>query len=133
MRDSRVGTFAVAGAGCVLLVKYGTLLTLLDSKDTGDGTVWPDLLLFHVAARWTITLLLTAFPNGRGRASERLSPPPAGPSRHGVGFAAGTGGQAGIVTLAGASLLTLLLGLALRNKDFAGDAPTAQHPTPNRH
>ena len=65
MRDSRMGAFAVAGAGCVLLVKYGTLVTLLSSKDAGGGTVWPELLLFPVVARWTITLLLTAFPYGR--------------------------------------------------------------------
>lgn len=87
MHDSRVGAFAVAGAGCVLLVKYGTLVTLLDSKDTGAGAVWPELLLFPVAARWTVTLLSPHFLTDGSRASERLSPPPSGPSRHGVGFA----------------------------------------------
>ena len=37
MRDSRVGAFAVAGAGCVLLVKYGALATLLGSGGAAAG------------------------------------------------------------------------------------------------
>ena len=123
MRDSRVGAFAVAGAGCVLLLKYGALVTLLDGKDAGIAgiaAVWPALLLFPVAARWTMTLLLTAFPYGR-RQGIGASFAAAGRPWLATGwafltavlFAAATAGIAGIVILAGVSLLALLLGLAL--------------------
>ena len=114
MRDSRVGAFAVAGAGCALLVKYGALASLLDNE---LHAVWPLLLLFPTLSRWTMTLLLTAFPYGR---------------RQGIGtaFASGgrpwlptllalltalsvaiaVGGPGGVAILAGASALALLFG-----------------------
>ena len=60
MRDSCVGSFGVAGCGCVLLVKYTALLTMMLS-----GWLMPALLLFPMLSRWTMTLLLTAFPYGR--------------------------------------------------------------------
>ena len=59
MRDSSVGAFAVAGAVCILLLKYGALLSLL-SLD-GDGRRW-SLLLFPTLSRWSMVLLLGAFP-----------------------------------------------------------------------
>ena len=123
MRDSRVGAFAVAGAGCVLLLKYGALATLLDGKDAGIAAVWPALLLFPVAARWTMTLLLTAFPYGR-RQGIGASFAAAGRPWLATGwalltavvFAAATAGIAGITILVGVSLLALLLGLALSRR-----------------
>ena len=60
MRDSRVGSFAVAGAFCVLLVKFAALSTL-----TLSGWLIAALLVFPVISRWSMTLLLTAFPYGR--------------------------------------------------------------------
>ena len=60
MRDSRVGSFAVAGAFCVLLVKFAALSTL-----TLSGWLIAALLVFPVVSRWSMTLLLTAFPYGR--------------------------------------------------------------------
>lgn len=112
MRDSRVGAFAVAGAGCVLLVKYGALATLLGSGGAAGG-----MLLFPTVSRWAMTLLLTVFPYGR---------------RQGIGaaFASGVrpwwatgwalltaaavsvvaGGLAGVGILAGASALAWLFG-----------------------
>ncbi len=60
MRDSRVGSFAVAGCLCILLVKFAAL-------DSVRLTGWEigALLLFPIVSRWTMTLLLTAFPYGR--------------------------------------------------------------------
>ena len=60
MRDSRVGSFAVAGCISVLLVKFSALLSLL-TMVSGLGA----LLLFPMVSRWTMTLLLTVFPYGR--------------------------------------------------------------------
>ncbi len=59
MKDSHVGAFAVAGAAGLLLVKYGALLSLLSLE--AEGKVWA-LLLFPALSRWTMTLLLAAFP-----------------------------------------------------------------------
>ena len=61
MRDSRVGSFAVAGAACVLLVKVGAISSQLLWSSAGLSA----LLLFPMVSRWTMTLLLTVFPYGR--------------------------------------------------------------------
>ena len=61
MRDSRVGSFAVAGGVCVLLVKFGALSTGLLWSSAGLSA----LLFFPMVSRWTMTLLLTVFPYGR--------------------------------------------------------------------
>ena len=61
MRDSRVGSFAVAGAACVVLVKCGALSSQLLWSSAGLSA----LLLFPMISRWTMTLLLTVFPYGR--------------------------------------------------------------------
>ena len=60
MRDSRVGSFGVAGGFCVLLVKFAAVSTLMFS-----GWMLPALLLFPMVSRWTMTMLLTVFPYGR--------------------------------------------------------------------
>ena len=112
MRDSRVGSFAVAGCVSVLLVKFSALVSLLMISPGLEA-----LLLFPVVSRWAMTLLLTVFPYGR---------------QHGIGsaFFAGrrpwlaTGfalltvaaaawfwmGPVGIVVLVLVSLASLLLG-----------------------
>ena len=114
MRDSRVGSFAVAGGACVLLIKVGALSAPLLWSGAGLGA----LLLFPVVARWTMTLLLTVFPYGR---------------RQGIGQAFAAGGRpwlatalalltaaaiawallgiAGLIVLLAASILALLLGV----------------------
>ena len=61
MRDSRVGSFAVAGGVCVLLVKFGALSSGLLWSSAGLSA----LLFFPMVSRWTMTLLLTVFPYGR--------------------------------------------------------------------
>lgn len=114
MRDSRVGAFAVAGAGCALLVKYGALAALLDN---GIGTVGPLLLLFPTVSRWTMTLLLTAFPYGR---RQGIGTAFAGGGRPwlatllalltALAVSAMAGGPGGVGILAGASALALLFG-----------------------
>ena len=60
MRDSRVGSFAVAGCFCVLLVKFAAVSSL-----TLTGAIAASLLVYPVISRWSMTLLLTAFPYGR--------------------------------------------------------------------
>ncbi len=113
MRDSRVGSFAVAGGACVLLVKCGAISS--DLLLSSDGL--SALLLFPMVSRWTMTLLLTVFPYGR---------------QEGIGSAFASGerpwlatawalltvaaaawlllGASGLVVLAAASGLALLLG-----------------------
>ncbi len=61
MRDSRVGSFAVAGGACVLLVKCGAISSDLLISSAGLSA----LLLSPMVSRWTMTLLLTVFPYGR--------------------------------------------------------------------
>ena len=60
MRDSRVGSFAVAGCCCVLLIKFSALSSLVLTQAVAVA-----LLSFPVISRWSMTLLLTAFPYGR--------------------------------------------------------------------
>ena len=113
MRDSRVGSFAVAGGACVLLIKCGAISS--DLLLSSDGL--SALLLFPMVSRWTMTLLLTVFPYGR---------------QEGIGSAFASGerpwlatawalltvaaaawlllGASGLVVLAAASGLALLLG-----------------------
>ena len=112
MRDSRVGSFAVAGCVSVLLVKYSALLSLLTMVPGLGG-----LLFFPVVARWAMTLLLTVFPYGRpqGIGSAFAS---SGRPWLATGFALLTVaavawfllGLAGIVTLVVVSVVSLLLG-----------------------
>jgi adenosylcobinamide-GDP ribazoletransferase len=96
MRDSRVGSFAVAGCVSVLLVKYSALLSLLTMVPGLSG-----LLFFPIVSRWAMTLLLTVFPYGR---------------QQGIGSAFATHGRPWLAT--GFALLTVaavawfLLGLA---------------------
>ena len=60
MRDSRVGSFAVAGCFCVLLIKFAALASLVLTP-----AVAVVLLSFPVISRWSMALLLTAYPYGR--------------------------------------------------------------------
>ena len=62
MRDSRVGSFAVAGCISVLLVKFSALLSLLTVLSASGLSA---VLLFPMVSRWSMTLLLTVFPYGR--------------------------------------------------------------------
>ena len=112
MRDSRVGSFAVAGCLCVLLVKFAAL-------DSVRLTGWEfvALLLFPMVSRWTMTLLLTVFPYGRqqgiGSAFAQGNRPwlPTGLGLLSVAAAAWLLlGPAGVAVLIVVSLLALLLG-----------------------
>lgn len=60
MRDSRVGSFAVAGCFCVLLIKFAALSSLVMTQAVAIA-----LLTFPVISRWSMALLLTAYPYGR--------------------------------------------------------------------
>ena len=64
MRDSRVGAFAVAGAGSIILLKYGVLVSLLSLP--GPAKEWA-LALFPMASRWAMVVALAAFPYARSQ------------------------------------------------------------------
>ena len=85
MRDSRVGSFAVAGCVSVMLVKFAALASLLTITTGLSG-----LLFFPMVSRWCMTLLLTAFPYGR---------------RQGIGSAFASSGRPWLAT--GFALLTV--------------------------
>ena len=66
MRDSRVGAFAVAGAGAVLLLKYGALVSLLSLAPPGiTGGKEMALLLFPMVSRWTMLSTTDLINGGR--------------------------------------------------------------------
>ena len=116
MRDTHVGAFAVVGVGGLLILKYGALVSLLSLE--APGREWA-LLLFPCLSRWTMTLLLAAFPysrnRGLGRAFHRGDArlPTAIAGVIVVAAAVGLGGIGGAVMLVGVSLLALLLGLGV--------------------
>ena len=101
MRDSRVGAFGVAGGVTVLLLKYGALTALLGLP--GPGKEWA-LLLFPALSRWTMVVLLGAFPYVR---SQGLGSP-----FHGSGIKLATT-MAGLTALAASFLLGGFAGLGL--------------------
>ena len=101
MRDSRVGAFGVIGAVAVLLLKYGALVSLLMLPQPGKE--WA-LFLFPTLSRWTMVVLLGAFPYVR---TQGLGSP-----FHGTGIKIATT-IAGISALAASVLLGGFAGLGL--------------------
>ena len=101
MRDSRVGAFGVIGAIAVLLLKYGALVSLLMLPQPGKE--WA-LFLFPTLSRWTMVVLLGAFPYVR---TQGLGSP-----FHGTGIKIATT-IAGISALAASVLLGGFSGLGL--------------------
>ena len=59
MRDSRVGSFGVLGALCILLLKFALLASILPSSQP------PALLLALPLARWSMVLALHVYPPAR--------------------------------------------------------------------
>jgi adenosylcobinamide-GDP ribazoletransferase len=59
MRDSRVGSFAVAGGWCLLSVKLVTLQSL------PENLIMPALLLSPMLGRWALVIAVVLFPYGR--------------------------------------------------------------------
>ena len=101
MRDSRVGAFGVIGAVAVLLLKYGALVSLLMLPQPGKELA---LFLFPTLSRWTMVVLLGAFPYVR---TQGLGSP-----FHGTGIKIATT-IAGISALAASVLLGGFAGLGL--------------------
>ena len=113
MRDSSVGAFGVAGAGCVLLLKYAAILSILSANLPGKEAA---LLVFPVVSRYAMVLQLMVFPYVRA--------PGLGSPFHGydarlpsaaaavmAALAAGVlGGLGGILILAAICLFALALG-----------------------
>jgi adenosylcobinamide-GDP ribazoletransferase len=89
MRDSRVGSFGVIGAVCLLILKYAGLVVL-------EGPMrLAVLVLMPVLARWTMVFALAAFPYARAAGK--------GTAFHGHGLR----------PLAGATLVAILLAVGL--------------------
>lgn len=101
MRDSRVGAFGVVGGVTVVLLKYGALVSLLTLPEPGKE--WA-LLLFPALSRWTMVVLLGAFPYVR---TQGLGSP-----FHGTGIKIATT-VAGLSALAASVLLGGFAGLGL--------------------
>ncbi len=59
MRDSRVGSFGVLGAACILLLKFACLTSLSERQ------LWLAFLIIMPTARWCMVLALYLFPNAR--------------------------------------------------------------------
>jgi adenosylcobinamide-GDP ribazoletransferase len=59
MRDSRVGSFGVLGAVCLLLLKFALFVSL------GVSLLVPALLIVPAAARWAMILTARMFPCAR--------------------------------------------------------------------
>lgn len=59
MRDSRVGSFGVLGALCVLLLKFALFASL------GVSLLIPALLIVPAVARWAMILVARIFPSAR--------------------------------------------------------------------
>ena len=116
MRDSHVGAFAVLGASCLLLLKYGALVALL-SQDVLEPA-WA-LVLYPVLSRWAMVLQLGAFPYTRSsglgsllhQGGGRIPTVLAGVTA--VLVSAAAGGIGGGILLAGSSLLAWLLGAGM--------------------
>lgn len=64
MRDARVGAFAVAGGGLLILLKFSALQAL-----PSPGVA---LILVPILGRWTISLLVVRFPYGRQEGMGRV-------------------------------------------------------------
>ena len=127
MKDSRVGAFGVAGGVVVLLLKYAAFVTLLTIPE--PGKVWA-LLLFPAISRWTMVVLLGAFPYVR---THGLGSP-----FHGRGIKVSTviagisilstaillGGFAGLGLLIGAMVMAWIRGLGMAKSlgGLTGDA-----------
>ena len=118
MRDSKVGAFGIAGAGCLLLLKYGALVSLLTLPEPGRQV---SLLLFPMLSRWSMVLALGAFPYVR---SEGLgSPFHQGGARSAAVVAAATAVGSAIIlgAFGGAGMLVAVSALAwLTGRYMAG-------------
>ncbi len=116
MRDSNVGAFGVAGGVTVLLLKYGALVALLSLPEPGKE--WA-LLLFPALSRWSMVVLLGAFPYVRTQGlgspfhggSIKVATTVAGVSALAASFL--LGGFAGLGLFFGAVALAWMMGWAM--------------------
>ncbi len=116
MRDSQVGAFGIAGAAALLLLKYGALVSLLTLPEPGKE--W-SLLLFPMLSRWSMVIVLGAFPYVRSQ--DLGSPFHQGGARWPTVMAAATavlaaillGGVGGAGVLVWVSVLAWLLGWSM--------------------
>ncbi len=116
MRDSQAGAFGMAGAACLLLLKYGALVSLLALPDPGRQV---SLLLFPMLSRWSMVLVLGAFPYVRSQGlgspfhQGGATEPAVVAAATAVASAVILGGFGGAGMLVGVSVLAWLLGRAM--------------------
>ena len=119
MRDPRVGAFGVAGGVSVLLLQYGSLVSLLGLAEPGLKWV---LLLFPTLSRWSMVVALGLFPyvrqSGLGSSFHQgaIGWPTVAAAVSAVVAALLMGGIAGAGMLAGATVIAWLLGWAMASK-----------------
>ena len=110
MRDSRVGSFGVLGAACVLLLKWSFLSSL------GAAQLIQALVITLPCARWAMVVALRAFPSARVTglgAAFRQTVTPGSLLQAGITamvIALLAGGLVGAVSWLVATLLALALG-----------------------
>ena len=119
MRDSRVGSFGVLGAACILLLKWSFLTSL------GSAHLIQALLITLPCARWSMVVALRAFPSARATglgATFRQAVTPGSLLQAGITamiIALLAGGLPGAVAWIIATLLALALG-ALVTRTLGG-------------
>ena len=119
MRDPQVGAFGVAGAVSVLLLQYGSLVSLFGLGEPGQK--WA-LLLFPMLSRWSMVVALAAFPyvgqSGLGSPFHQgaITWPTTVAAASAVTAAVLLGGMAGAGMLAGATAMAWLLGWFMASK-----------------
>ena len=111
MSDSRVGSFGVVGACCLILLKFTALLVV------PHDLRWGALLLMPVVGRWTMVLLLFAFPYAKKAGKGLLFRENVDSLRLVIASVvtlaavAIVGGALGVAVMAGVGLVILLLAM----------------------
>ncbi len=114
MRDHRVGAFAVAGGGLLLLLRYSAL--------TGLPLRTIPLLLAPVLGRWAMSLAIVFFPyarkQGLGRAMKDHARWPQALQATLIALAAAwfIGGPAGLMAMVTAGVVMILAALFIRTR-----------------
>lgn len=116
MSDSRVGGFGVAGACCLILLKFAALVSLPEELRAAALLTTPAL------SRWTASWAIIVFPSakktGIGQLYKEKSRPWAAPGGTvlALAIAAGFWGSFGAALVGGIGVIALLTGLALSKR-----------------
>ncbi len=116
MSDSRVGGFGVAGACCLILLKFAALFSLPDELRAAALLTAPSL------SRWTASCAILAFPSAKKTGLGQMYKEKASPWTAVIGtiialaIAAGLWSYLGVAIVGGIGIIALLIGMALSNR-----------------